>query len=186
MAWNVSVAVCCGLQWNLDPRFEICWYNNSLWTITRGQLVTPAWGQLVRFMVGRTRSMFALPCVGVEALIFFMMEFQYTASVRLWLPPLDSKRLTERSVTVDLSLTTPNRISWKPELRWSQYSSVVSFDQHNPERKLQSMEWRTKQSSRPKKFLQKSRIGTMLITSFDKQAWRGGMNSEYYLQALER
>jgi len=47
-----------------------------------GHLVTPEWGQLMRFMVGRTRSMFALPFVGAEALVFFMMEFQYTASVR--------------------------------------------------------------------------------------------------------
>jgi hypothetical protein len=121
--------VCCGLQWNLDPMFEIrvCWYNNSLWTITGGQLVTPAWGQLIRFMVGRTRSTFALPCVGAEALIIFMMEFQYTASVRLWLPPLDSKRLTEWSVTVDLSLKTPDRISWKREIRGWQYGQIFNI-----------------------------------------------------------
>jgi len=45
-------------------------------------------------MVGRTRSMFALPFVGAEALIFFMMEFQYTASARLCFPPLDSNLLS--------------------------------------------------------------------------------------------
>ena len=120
--------------------------------------------------------MFALPFVGAEFFFFFydgvpvpppsFCDFRHLTR---------SDCLTEWSVTVDLSLTTPDRISWKREIRGRQKgqifnNSVVSFDQHNPETKRQSMEWRTKQSSRPKKFLQKSRIGTMLITFFDKQA----------------
>lgn len=50
--------------------------------ITRSEQGMQALGQLVRFMVAWTHNMFALPFMGAEAFIFFLMiYFQYTASL---------------------------------------------------------------------------------------------------------
>jgi hypothetical protein len=99
---------------------EKCWYyNNSSWSITRDKLGMSALGQLIRFMVAWTHSMFALPYMGAEALIFSLWSTLGALPPHLLLFYLSSWHETtgnEWNAADELILTTSDSIFWNREV----------------------------------------------------------------------
>lgn len=96
--------------------------------ITRSEQGMQALGQLIRFMVAWTHSMFALPFMGAEAFIFFVYDLPiHRLTCCLCLSLLDTKR----QLMNGMLLMTSDSISCNHEIRGWQIIWTNSHKQKN-------------------------------------------------------